>query len=104
MADLRCKVINCAYNKDEYCSKGDILVGGKHASNSEETSCQSFAEKRDNSVSSAMEHPCATIYIDCEACKCIYNSDYKCAAAHVEINGSNACSCRETACATFKEK
>ena len=31
MAELKCGVENCTYNKDKYCSKGDIMVGGKHA-------------------------------------------------------------------------
>jgi len=103
MAELRCKAVHCMYNKDKYCSKGDILVGGKHASNSDETCCQSFAERKENSVNSAMCHPSETIYIDCEASKCMYNADYKCFAERVEINGSNACCCKDTACATFKE-
>ena len=29
MADLKCVVENCTYNKDCMCSKGDIMVGGK---------------------------------------------------------------------------
>ena len=40
----------------------------------------------------------------CEAVKCIYNSNYKCVADHVDIKGCGACDCRETACATFTEK
>ena len=31
MADLKCSVENCVYNKDCLCSKGDIMVGNKHA-------------------------------------------------------------------------
>ena len=31
MADLKCAVENCSYYKDCLCSKGDIMVGGKHA-------------------------------------------------------------------------
>ncbi|MDE7013318.1 MAG: DUF1540 domain-containing protein, partial [Kineothrix sp.] len=42
--------------------------------------------------------------IDCEAVRCVYNSNYKCHAEHVDIKGYGACDCRETACATFKEK
>ena len=32
MAELNCGATNCCYNKDCYCCKGDIMVGGKHAS------------------------------------------------------------------------
>ena len=37
MAELKCGVENCTYNKDKYCSKGDIMVGGKHAVNAGDT-------------------------------------------------------------------
>lgn len=104
MAQLDCRVENCVYNKDAYCSKGEILVGGKHADCKDDTCCESFAEKRGDSYVSALEHPSKTISIDCEAVKCVYNTDYKCYAEHVDIKGCGACDCRETACATFKER
>ena len=49
-------------------------------------------------------HPSTVISIDCEAVKCVYNSNYKCTASHVDIKGCGACDCGETACSTFKEK
>mgnify|MGYP000784567878 CR=1 FL=1 len=45
MADLKCVVENCTYNKDCLCSKGDIMVGGKHACDCDGTCCESFAQK-----------------------------------------------------------
>ena len=33
---------------------------------------------------------CKTISIDCEATKCVYNSNYKCHAEHVDIKGGGA--------------
>ena len=106
MADLKCVVENCTYNKDCLCSKGDIMVGGKHACDCDGTCCESFAQKREGreSFSDSLAHPSQTISIDCEAVKCIYNSNYKCVADHVDIKGCGACDCRETACATFTEK
>ena len=47
MAELKCAVQNCSYNANERCSKGDIMVGGKHASCSAETCCESFTEKKE---------------------------------------------------------
>ena len=44
------------------------------------------------------------ISIDCEAVKCMYNENYRCSAEHVDIRGCGAKGCRETSCATFKEK
>lgn len=79
MADLKCVVENCTYNKDCLCSKGDIMVGGKHACDCDGTCCESFAQKREGreSFSNSLSHPSHTISIDCEAVKCIYNSNYK---------------------------
>lgn len=106
MADLKCSAISCVYNKDNLCAKGDIMVGGKHACQDKETSCESFAPKKEgkDSYVSALDHPSHTISIDCEAEKCKYNKSYKCVAEHVDIMGGNACSSPETMCGTFTEK
>lgn len=103
MTELKCKVENCTYNSDNCCCKGDIMVGGTHAKTENETCCESFAQRKEDSYSNASD-PCKSISIDCEAVKCVYNSDYKCQAEHVDIKGCGACDCRETACATFKER
>ncbi len=106
MAELKCGVESCTYNKEHLCSKGDIMVGGKHASNYEDTCCESFAVRREgrDAYTSSLAHPSSVISIDCEAVKCIYNQNYKCIAEHVDIRGGHANESRETACATFTEK
>lgn len=104
MAQLDCTVNSCTYNKDQCCCKGDIMVGGKHADVSADTCCESFAERKEDSYTSSLMHPSVTISIDCEADNCVYNSNYKCHAEHVDIKGSGACECRQTSCGTFKEK
>lgn len=103
MAELQCKVENCTYNKETYCCKGDILVGGKHACCEDETCCESFAQRHGDNVTNSTNAG-RIISIDCEAVKCIYNDNCKCVADHVDIKGCGACDCRETACATFKER
>ncbi|MCM1126291.1 MAG: DUF1540 domain-containing protein [Lachnospiraceae bacterium] len=104
MAELRCSVDNCVHNKSEYCCKGDILVGGQRACCDDDTCCESFSESKNDRFTSSVGHPSSVISIDCEAVKCIHNSDYKCTADHVDIRGCGACSCRETACSTFQER
>ena len=104
MAELMCKACNCSYNQEKYCCKGDIMVGGKHAVNSDDTCCESFQQKKDGAMTNATSHPSRTISIDCEVAGCIYNSNYKCTADHVQIGGSNAGMAKETCCSTFKEK
>lgn len=104
MAQLDCAVENCAYNKSNCCCKGDIMVGGKRACCDDDTCCESFKNEKGDSFTSALEHPCRTISIDCEAVRCVHNNNYKCIAEHVDIKGCGAEDCRETACATFSEK
>ena len=105
MAELGCGVRNCVYNKEEYCCKGDIYVGGRQAKKEDDTCCESFMVKRgEDSYTSSIAHPSKIISIDCEAVKCVYNQNYKCVASHVDIRGGQANESRETACATFKEK
>ena len=103
MAELTCSVSNCTYNQDHLCGKGDIMVGGKHADNSDGTRCESFMERRGDSFAN-MADAGKVIHIDCEAVKCVYNSNYKCVADHVDIAGCGADNCRETSCATFMER
>ena len=106
MADLKCAVENCTYNDRCLCCKGDIMVGGKHAEDCDGTCCESFFPQREgvDSFKSSVVHPSQTISIDCEAVKCIYNTNYKCHADHVDIKGSGADDFEQTACATFTEK
>ncbi len=106
MADLKCAVENCSYNEQHLCSKGDIMVGGQKACCCGETCCEIFTQRREgtDSFKSSVVHPSKTISIDCEAVKCMYNSNYKCHADHVDIKGCGACDCRGTECATFTEK
>lgn len=103
MAELKCGVNTCTYNKEAYCCKGDIMVGGRHADRKDETCCESFYERKNDSYTSSIDHACKTISIDCEAAKCVYNSNYKCKADHVDIKGTNAGTHGETNCATFRE-
>ena len=104
MAELKCAVDTCVFNNSECCCKGDIMVGGMRALSCEETCCESFREKKGDRATNEAKHPSRTISIDCEAVKCIYNSNYKCLADHVDIRGCKAADCRETSCATFKER
>ena len=53
--------MSCIYNKGEYCSKGDITVGGKEAEQPGETCCESFMARTGNGVTSSAGVPSATI-------------------------------------------
>ena len=103
MAELKCGVENCCYNEECCCCKGDIMVGGQHAEKCRDTCCESFSQRKGDSYTSSLNHPSKVISIDCEAANCVYNSNYKCHAEHVDISGCGASDCKGTACATFRE-
>lgn len=104
MSELNCGVSNCFYNKDALCSKGDIMVGGKQANKTDETSCESFSNRKSDAYTSSLDHASKIISIDCEASKCTYNNNYRCIAEHVDVTGNGASGSKETACATFVQK
>lgn len=103
MPALVCSAQNCVYNNAMYCSKGDIKVGGQDATVCQDTCCESFQERRRESVKSSIGSPSTNIEIKCEAEHCKYNDSCACHAKHVDISGAAACSCRETECVTFDE-
>ncbi|MBR1692069.1 MAG: DUF1540 domain-containing protein [Lachnospiraceae bacterium] len=104
MACLVCEVTNCTYNEKYCCCKGDIMVGGRHADQEDDTCCESFRNVTGDFFKSAMDHPSIVIHIDCEAVNCVYNSGYRCHADKVAIKGNGADDSQATLCATFKER
>lgn len=102
MPMLSCSAITCVYNKDELCSKGDIMVGGKDAHAAAETCCESFKERTGQDYSNSEGCGCKTIQVDCEAHHCIYNENCKCDAAKIGITGSYAAKNQDTACGSFR--
>lgn len=102
MPMLKCSATTCIYNKEENCSKGDILVSGEQAHYADETNCASFVERKDSTVSNSTGCGCEKIHIQCKAHECVYNASEKCEAAQVQIAGADACVCQDTKCGTFE--
>ena len=46
MPDLRCTVQTCTHNQNYYCNLDSIVVGGNSAKKADETSCDSFEERK----------------------------------------------------------
>ena len=108
MPDLRCTVQTCTHNQNYYCKLDNIVVGGSAAKNAEETSCDSFEERKgegaymDAYSDSTGKEASAKCGVDCKAMDCMYNKDCQCHAGKISVEGGNACHCGETECATFK--
>ena len=100
----KCSAVQCVYNKDQLCSKGEIYVTGENATNANETSCGSFQERVGNSMTNSFTNGCGCekIQIDCKAHNCTYNDDCKCTASSIQVDGSNAKASCDTKCDTFQ--
>lgn len=113
MPELRCTVQTCTHNQKFLCDLDAIQVGGSSAKNSQETCCDSFEERKTDSYSNSYTNRYGdvssstasdTSNIDCKAVECMYNNECKCHAGKISVEGSNACQCEETECATFQYK
>lgn len=106
MPSLLCSAVNCIYNEDRYCGKGDIMVAGENAEKACETCCSSFRERsgEDRGARNSVGEPSKEILVDCTACNCRYNEDEECHADKIDISGSSACTCRQTECSTFDKE
>lgn len=101
MPELRCTVQTCKHNKEFYCDLDGIQVGGNQAKRSEETCCDSFEERKGDTYSNVTGSASPTSNIDCKATDCQYNDDCRCHAGKISVEGSRACQCEQTECATF---
>ena len=97
MPDLRCTVQTCAHNKNFYCDLDGIVVGGNSAKRAEETCCDSFEERKGDSYSNVTGEASPKCKIDCKA-----TEQCQCHAGKISVEGSSACRCGQTECATFK--
>lgn len=101
MPELKCTVQTCAHNKDFYCDLEKISVGGNNAKRPDETSCDSFEERKSATYSNAVHEASPISEIDCKAVECQYNKQSKCHAGKISVEGSKATTNSQTACATF---
>ena len=99
MPKLKCSVVNCGNNADEYCCLGRISVDG--GANVENTCCSSFIEQSNGSNSADI--PQESLSIACTAHDCRYNEESKCCADCVDVAGAGANRATETQCNTFDE-
>ncbi|NLJ58701.1 MAG: DUF1540 domain-containing protein [Tissierellia bacterium] len=101
MAEIKCTVTNCYFNKRVGCTAPTITVDGRNADESRKTSCDTFIEQKPG-VRSSVNEPKSDTPITCMAIKCVYNDDERCEARDILVNGKNASTPEETLCSTFK--
>lgn len=104
MPELKCTVQTCVHNKQFLCDLDKIQVGGNQAKTACETCCDSFQERKNDTYSNITGDASELTNIYCEAKECMYNKETKCLAGKISVEGSYACKCENTECATFKCK
>lgn len=105
MVKLKCYVNRCINNEDEICCRPEILVSGRQATESDDTSCSSFAERKNASINQTIfNSPNPLIRISCEAEQCIYNDELECAADFILMEGDYAKRACDTQCHTFDRR
>ncbi|MDP4145042.1 MAG: DUF1540 domain-containing protein [Bacillota bacterium] len=119
MADLMCSALSCVNNLNGFCSATVIHVYGESAGYSDETKCNTFAEKGiinafSNLANMNIPGEIRQLFsgntiemspiIKCDAVKCVYNKHEKCSAKNVEIIGDKLEKSKITKCDTFINK
>lgn len=99
-----CTVTNCMHNSERCCCKSTILVDGAQAEKKESTSCASFDMKHGDSYKNSFETPDKKLKIECNAVKCVYNSNHYCTADQVDISKTSSDNAYSTQCSTFRTK
>lgn len=105
MTYLECRALNCINNHSRLCCLEGIEVCGPGANHVNETCCASFMDEADsygNTVDNRDAMP--ETEIECDAEKCVHNSEGYCAAEDVLIDGSYAHRKEATDCNTFIER
>ena len=104
MPELKCGVVTCVHNKENYCELDSIEVVGGSAQVSEQTSCGSFSERKGEQYKNTTKSASPMSQIKCQAVECKYNESRKCNAGKISVMGTDACKIEETECATFKKE
>ena len=105
MSNLQCNVTTCGYNNVGCCCHTAIKVQGQDAKNCSQTRCQSFVQNnRAFSNSSSSLTPQHSLDIYCTAEQCKFNSNKKCGADRICINGDTADYMSETECSSFTKR
>ena len=100
MAEIKCTVTNCYFNKSLGCTASTLSVDGRHADESRSTSCLTYIEQKPG-LRSSVDEPKSNTDILSAAVKCVYNEDERCEANDIIVNGKNASVPEETCCSTF---
>jgi hypothetical protein len=116
---LSCSAAGCVHNMSGLCSANNIQVLGSGAHSSDQTMCQTFAEKGFKNavthlpnmnvvgeVRQLFSKNSVEMYpaIRCQAINCRFNNDRACYANYVQIHGPSAEGSEGTQCETFNQR
>lgn len=105
MARITCEVHNCTYHDHGGCRLSGIRVDGSGAGTSCETICGSYTDKTEQGFINGVpaECRCENSRVKCDASACRHNENGACEADRIKVGPSDACSCSDTECRTFRK-
>ena len=103
MAEVRCSVASCSYNKEGGCYAHEIKVAGTGAAQEDMTCCGSFlSQQHYSNIAGNSSDRKRNDKVACSATNCKYNSNYVCSKDEIQIGGSkDATIYTETECQSF---
>jgi hypothetical protein len=112
MSNISCSASNCAYNKNNTCSKLKVEIEGMFSRSRLGTFCQSFSTPKEIQLSgidfeSKIQNEKTESYniiVSCTSNKCLYYKDGFCSAEIIEVGMPEARFRSETQCDSFKLK
>lgn len=107
MNKINCDVNNCSHNKSGVCFSNRVDIGGQGATNSYDTCCGSFLDRKHYSTltnNTNSNGSCDALI--CKAFTCKYNENTICTLPSINVSKVNntAVLYSETFCDSFEEK
>ena len=112
MSNISCSATNCAYNKNNTCSKLKVEIEGMLSRSKLGTFCQSFSTSKEIQLS-AIDFEAKSqnekkesneIIVSCTSNKCLYYENGFCCAETIQVGFPEARFSSETQCDSFKLK
>lgn len=106
MADVKCSVASCSYNKEGGCYVTELNIGGKGSKEGCHTCCGSFLNRQH--YSNLAEYTSMRGGIDtinCNVNTCTHNEQHKCSLPGIEVGGGREAEIyTETECRSFNKQ
>ena len=99
---VKCNVSDCIHFDNNYCTSGEITIGGCDASTCEQTCCDTFTKSNVAINAIVPSDDAASTVIQCDVIGCLHNENCNCmldgidvdscdGAGHADISDQTCC-------------